>query len=198
MADAATGKPVVRPHVRARIAKHLAPIASAQPLLADRMETLAVRRLEFLAGKMPKRPEIGGIQIGPDNWQPSDMEMRTFARFVAAAEDPDGVIERVATGQVTPEDAETMRELYPEQLAALTRQILERLPTLRQNLPYHRRLALSVLTGVPVDPSMDPRILAALQSQYAAEPAPPMPKPQFGSVKNTEVGTPSERREARE
>jgi hypothetical protein len=190
------GKPVVRQAARARIAASLAPIAAFQPLLADRMESLAVRRLEFLAERMPKRPEMGGIQIGPDNWQPSDMEMRAWARLVAAAEDPDGILERVASGEVSPEDAEVMRELYPEQLADITRQILERLPTLRQNLPYHRRLALSVLTGVPVDPSMDPRILAVLQQQFAAEPEPPKATPQFGSVSaKNEVGTLSERRE---
>jgi hypothetical protein len=191
------GKPVMRPAARARIGAALAPIAAAQPMLADRMETLAARRVEFLASKLPRRPEIGAIQIGPDRWQPSDMEMRGWARYVAAVEDPDGILERVAQGAVTPEDAEVMREVYPELLADITRQILERLPTLRQNLPYHRRLALSILTGVAVDPSMEPRILAALQAQYAAEPAPPTPQPQFGSVKSTETGTASQRREQR-
>lgn len=193
-ADPATGKPVARPATRARIAASLAPIAAFQPLLADKMETLAARRLEFLAERLPKRPEIGGFQIGPDNWQPSDMEMRAWARLVAASEDPDGILERVATGEVSPEDAEVMRELYPEQLADITQQILARLPTLRSNLPYHRRLALSVLTGVPVDPSMDPRIIAVLQQQFEAAPEPPKATPQFGSVKN-EIGTQSQRRE---
>lgn len=192
------GTPVVRPHARQRIAAQLAPIAAAQPLLADRMETLAVRRLEFLADKMPRRPDIGGIPMGPDRWQPTDMEMRTWARYVAAVEDPDGILERVAAGTVTPEDAEVMREVYPEMLADFTGQVLERLPELRQTLPYHRRLALSMLTGVPVDASMEPRILAALQSQYTVEPEPPRASPQFGSVRaKNEVGTPSERREQR-
>jgi hypothetical protein len=189
------GRPMIRPQARARIAGSLAPLGAMQPMLADRMEALAVRRLEFLAGKLPRRPELGALQFGPDRWQPSDMEMRTFARFVAAAEDPDGILERVADGAVTPEDAEVMRELYPEQLADVTRQILERLPTLRESLPYHRRLALSVLTGVPVDPSMEPRILATLQAQYATAQTPPKASPQFGSVRSTDVGTASQRRE---
>jgi hypothetical protein len=189
------GKPVVKPHVRKQIADRLQPIAAFQPLLADRMETLAARRLEFLADKLPKRPDIGGIPIGPDHWQPSEMEMRTFARYVAAVEDPDGVFERVADGTITPEDAEVMREVYPEQLQDFTMQVLGRLPTLRQTLPYHRRLSLSILTNVPVDPSMDPRIVQALQAQFQAEPEPPTPTAQFGSVKNAEVGTPSQRRE---
>lgn len=190
------GLPQVKPAARARIAQRLQPIAVAHPTLADRMETLAVKRLEFLAGKLPRRPELGGIPTGPDRWQPSDMEMRTFARYVAAVEDPDGIVERVASGAISPEDAEVMREVYPARLAELTQQVLDRMPTLRQSLPYQRRLALSILTGAPVDPSMEPRILATLQGQYQYEPDRPTPKPQFGSVSaQAEVGTKSERRE---
>lgn len=192
------GAPMVRPAARQRIADALAPLAHAQPLLADRMETLAVRRMEFLASKLPRRPEVGGIPMGPDNWQPSDMQMRTWARFAAAAEDPTGVLERVADGIVSPEDAEVMREVYPEMLAEFTTQLVAKLPELRQTLPYNRRIALSVLTGVPVDASMEPRIIKTLQAQYTP-PAPP--KAQFGSVKGggdiSQTGTASERREQR-
>lgn len=191
------GKPMTKPHVRARIADTLKSVGAVSPLLADKVETLAARKLEFLASKLPRRPEIGGLPVGPDTWEPSDMQMRTWARYVAAAEDPAGILERVAAGQVSPEDGEVMRELYPEQLDQFTMQVLAKLPELRQTLRYDRRIALSMLTGVPVDPSMDPRILSALQAQYTAEPEPPTAKPQFGSVKNQEVGTPSQRREQR-
>lgn len=189
------GKAVVKPHVRERIAETLKPIGAVSPMLADKMETLAAARLAFLYDKMPKKPEIGGLPVGPDNWEPSEMQMRTWARYVAAAEDPDGILERVAAGQVSPEDAEVMRTLYPEQLNQFTMQVLAKLPELRQTLRYDRRIALSILTGVPVDPSMEPRILQALQAQYAVEDQPPKAQAQFGSVKNTEVGTPSQRRE---
>lgn len=194
-----TGKPEVRQEARARIAETLSPIAAFAPLLADRMETVAVRRLEFLAGKLPTRPDLPGMAFGPDRWQPSDMEMRRFARYVATTEDPDAVMERVAAGSVTPEDREAMVAVYPEMLANLTRQVVEKLPTLRKQLPYQRRLALSIFTGVPVDPAMHPRILASLQASFAGEPGTsggtqaPIPQPQFGSVK-AEPATPAQER----
>jgi hypothetical protein len=84
--------------------------------------------------------------------------------------------------------------------AEITNQIIAGLGTLRAKLPRDRRIALSIFSGVAVDPTMDPEILAILQAQYEPqlEPGAPGPtaKPQFGSVKNrTEVGTPSQRRE---
>lgn len=194
--------PRVRVDARERIGRQLDPIRTVRPRLADQIETIAVRRLEFLARKIPRKPDIAGLPIGPDRWQPSDMEMRSFARYVAATEDPGGIEERLASGTVTPEDAEVMREVYPERLAEMTRLIIERLPSLRANLPYKRQLALSILTGVPVTAAMDPRILAALQAQYVNEPGTeggiqaPVPMPQFGSVRKSDLHpTPSQERD---
>jgi hypothetical protein len=193
------GKAAMRPEAREQVARQLAPIAAFNPLLADQMETIAARRVEFLADKMPRRPDIAGMPIGPDLWKPSDMEMRTWARYVAAVEDPGGIEERLTDGSVTPEDAEVMRSVYPERMAAITQQIVMALPTLRQSLPYHRRIALSVFSGVPVDAAMDPRVLNVLQGAFKAEKGteggvqPPKPSPAFGSVR-AEGATPAQGR----
>lgn len=194
------GQPRMRPEARAKMAAQLAGVRAADPVLADRMETAAARRIEYYASKMPRRPDLGALQTGPDRWQPSEFEMRAWARTIAAGEDPGGIAERLAAGTITPEDAEVMRALYPEQLAELTQQILQRLPTLQAQLPYHRRLALSILTGAPVDPAMHPRILRRLQASFKNEAGTaggthaPRAQPQFGSVKAHDM-TPSQRRE---
>jgi hypothetical protein len=186
------GKVQMRMDVRRQIAARLSPVRAANPVLADRLETLAAKRIEFLASKLPRKPDLPGMSIGPDTWQPSDMEMRGFARYVAAAEDPHGVVERLADGSVTPEDAETMREVYPEMYGDIQRQIMMQLGELRSKLPYARRLALSIFSGVPVDPALDPRVLAALQGTFANEPGTeggiqaPRAQPAFGSVTKPE------------
>ena len=191
----------MRPAAREALAQRLDPIAAASPLMADRLEALAVRRIEFLASKLPRRPEVAGIDQGPDTWQPSDMEMRAWARYVSGVEDPGAIEERLAEGSVTPEDAEVMREVYPERLADITRQILERLPTLQRKLPYERRLALSLLTGVAVDPALDPKVLGVLQRSFDLEEGTdqgthaPKPQPAFGSVK-ADAFTPAQERGA--
>jgi hypothetical protein len=201
MGSAPDGRPVMRPDARAKVAAQLAPIAALAPVLADRLETIAARRLEFLASKLPKRPDVGGMSFGPDMWRPSEMEMRTFARYAAAVEDPHAIVERLASGTVTPEDAEAMREVYPEIHADITRQIVEKLSTLQKQLPYQRRIALSLFSGVAVDPAMDPRILNQLQALHVAEEGSeqgttaPTAQPQFGSVRSADKYTPAQQRQ---
>lgn len=180
------GRPKVRADVRQQIAGRLSPIASMSPHVADRLETHAVRRMEFLAARLPKATQIGMTRI-----RPAEMAIRAWARYVAAADDPGGIEERLADGTVTPEDAEVMRELYPDRMAEIVRMIAERLPTLRATLPYHRRLALSIFTNQPVDAAMDPAILSVLQASFDEEEGSeagtqaPRPQPAFGSVKKS-------------
>jgi hypothetical protein len=199
----ATGRSVMRPEARMKMAEVFAPMRALDPIGADRAETIAARRIEYLANLIPRRPDAMAAQIGPDMWQPSDMKMRAWARAAVAVEDPMGVIERLSDGSITPEDAAAMRNVYPELYADIQRQIYERLPTLRATLPYQKRLALSIFSGLPVDAATNPRILAVLQAQYGAEPGTeggtqaPTPQPQFGSVK-APAPTPSQAREAQE
>lgn len=189
-----TGRAVMRQDQRAQVFERLAPVRQHAPRIADQIETIVARRIEAIANRIPRRPDVMSMRVGPDRWQPSDLEMRALARYVSAVEDPASVFERVAAGTVTPEDAAAMKEVYPEMYADYQQQVFTQLPKLRKTLPYQKRLALSIFSGVPVDPAMAPQVLASLQAAYAAESKPTMPSPQFGSVKNHEA-TPSEQRQ---
>lgn len=194
----------VRMHRRARteLAAKLAPVRAINPYLADAMETTQARKISYLADKLPKRPDYLQHTSGPDNWSPGDFEIRSFARHMAAIEDPGGVEERLADGTLSPEDAEAYRTAYPEKYAALQRDITQRLGELREQLSYQKRLSLSIFTGVAVEPAMDTRIFAQLQAQHTTEPGTsggteaPTPRAQFGSVKSQEAATPSQERQS--
>lgn len=186
------------PKARQELGARLAPLAALSPKLADMAETTAARRLSFLAEKLPKRPGMG-MQVGPDTWQPSDFQMSQFARYVSATEDPDAIIERMNDGSLTTEDVEALREVYPEIYAGIVEELQQQLPTLRQNLPYEKRLMLSIMFGVPVDPAMEPSTLQLLQGNFANEPnteggmTAAKPQPAFGSVSKPEPTQAQER-----
>lgn len=189
-----TGTPRLRPAVREQLGRALRPIAAVDPILADRIETQKARGIEYLSSILPRRPDLPGVN---DNWHPSDMDMRSWARSAAAVEDPYGVLERAIHGAVTPEDAAVMRNVWPEMLAAFTGEVMAR----RESMPYHRQLSLSILTGAPVTPAMDPKVMRVLQSQFPDEPGSaggtqaPKAQPQFGSMRaTTDQMTPSQSR----
>lgn len=181
----------MRGEARAKMAAKFDPIRSADPMGADQLETAGARRIEWLASQIPRRPDIAAVPgMGGDRWQPSDMEMRAFARQAAAVEDPLGVIERAAHGAITPEDAAAVRAVYPGLLEHALGEIMTGLSTAKKPLPYKRRLALSILAGQPLDPALHPAVLSVLQSSYAndegvPQTSPAMPMPAFGSVKKS-------------
>ncbi len=202
---APTGQVVIRPEARLAIAQRLAPIAAVNPLLADKLETLAVRKTEFISSMIPRQPDVGGLQIGPDNWRPSDLAMRSWARTIRAVEDPGGVEERLAQGVVTPEDGAAYRAVYPERFAAMQSAIFQAAPQLSKTLPLKRKVALSIFTGVPLIPALQPNVLLVLQGNFAAEAGTqggamaPAPQPSFGalgSLKSSDKPTPAQARES--
>ena len=195
------GNVVMRPQARTDMSKKLDPIRTHAPVLADQLETIQARKTEFLSSKLPRKPDAFAIQVGPDHWQPSDMEMRQWARYVNAVENPGAVEERVAAGTATPEDAEAYHAVYPERAADFRQQVMTQLPGLKKPLPYAKRVSLSIFLGVPVDPAMNPNIRDVLQSNFADEKGSeggtqsPTPQPQFGSIrKSIEPATPSQQR----
>lgn len=194
----------MRPDARLAMSQKLAPIATVNPILADRIETAAARKTVYMSSKLPKRPEVGGMQIGPDKYKPSDLEIRSFARTVRACEDPHGVELRLAQGNLTPEDAEAYRVCYPERYAQLQQAIATAAPQLSKTLPTHKKVALFVFTGVPTMPALTPNVLAVLQGNFASEPgskggtSAPKPMPAFGamgSIKSVDKPTPAQARE---
>lgn len=187
---------VMRPEARMRLGQQLAPVAAISPLLADRAETVQARKVEALVKRLPKRPDIYGPS---DPWEPGESEMRSWARFAWATEHPDEMIAMLARGTITPEDSEAFQEVYPERYRELQMIIASQLPTLRAKLPYHRRLALSIFTGQPVDPSLHPQVLGVLQRTFELEEGSeggtrsPPARPQFGSIEMPEP-TPAQER----
>jgi hypothetical protein len=185
----ATGTARMRPEARDAMAAKLAPIRAANPKLADQLETIKATGFEYLAGILPRRPDFGTPVSGADHWQPSDFAMRSWARSAHAIEDLHGVEERLAAGTITPEDVAAYHAVAPERANALKAEILSQVA--KKPVPYQRRIAMSMFTGTPIDPSMHPAVLRALQASFAAEEGSaggtqaPVASPQFGSIKKS-------------
>lgn len=143
----------------------------------------ALRKLQFLYDKAPKDPREPnplGIQARP--WRPDRAELERFARYVRAAEDPAEVIEDLADGKISYEAAETLRKVYPETFRSVQEELADNLAEYRADLPYSRRVSLSILFDVPVEATMSPAFLAAMQEGFQRAPEPPQPQPPAPTV----------------
>lgn len=190
----------MRPAARQQLAARFDGIRASDPHLADQLETAGAKRIEYLAMIMPRLPDYGTPQIGPERRVIPDLQMRAWARAAGALENPHAVLDRAAAGRVTPAEAAAIKAVYPELLADFTNSVAAQLPTLRKTLHRDKQLALSVLTGIPVDPAMTPGVQRVIQGMYASEPGTeggtqaPRPEPQFGSVR-ADKGTQAQQRQ---
>jgi hypothetical protein len=187
-----TGTPRLRPEARQAMASRLRGIAAVDPILADRIETLARVGSSTCRASSRAAPRSAVLPIGP-RWQPSDMEMRSWARSVAAVEDPHGVLERAAAGGVvTPEDIGALQNVHPEILAAWTNEVSDagwRCASRTLARAQDRAVAAHRPADRPGDGPRDPLDVPG-PVPVRAGPG-PRAEPQFGSVKNrAEVGTP--------
>lgn len=197
------GKLAMRQESRRAVADRLSGVAAVSPKLADKVETHAALRATYLAEKLPKPPELPGMQIGPNRWRPTDRQMRTWARVADVVDNPGAFEERLAAGMILPAEADAYRTIYPERFAEFRQKVVDRLPELQRTLPWQRRLALTIFTGVPVDPSLTPGVLRVMQGIYTEEPGTesgteaPKAQPQFGSI-SREQPTPAQSRQVGE
>jgi hypothetical protein len=166
---------------RGTVRENLQSIRAVDPKLADQVEDQAMQRVAFLASKMPRSPFVG---VPGDRWQPSDFQLSSFARSVAAAENPSQLIDEMATGHVSRETVEATKALYPVTFAKVQEAMTLRLSdaTVADRLPYTTRLTLAKVFGLQTEPSLRPDFVARIQSVYQRAPVQPPKPPQRAPV----------------
>ncbi len=149
-------------------------VPTSDPRLASSLAAVARRKLEWLDAQMP-RPPAGMSDPDVPPWRPTPAQEQRWARVVRAADDPAGVIERAAAGDVSVDEIETVRAVFPRLYQEAQFAVLEAVAS-GQSIPYARRIQLGALFGLPLTATQDPQFAATMQAGYAA-PAEPPPQP---------------------
>lgn len=115
--------------------------------------------MAFLADKGPKPPQFAlGVPALWRPFRPADAEVAKFARYVAAVENPAGVLEDMAAGAVIREVLEALRTVYPAVYADVRQRLAQRLASHGSALDYRQRLSLGLRLNFPAAPSLRPRL----------------------------------------
>ena len=134
--------------------------------MADGLAQLALRRIQFLQGVLPRNPT--GAAFGPDRWSASNTEIDKFSRILAAAENPLSLLDDMQSGRLTQEAVDTVKALYPEIYQSIQMEIIENIDEIRANVAYEGRLQLGILFQVPADAVLRPALIQGLQLNYAS------------------------------
>jgi hypothetical protein len=119
----------------------------------------------LLASKIPKRMSEGGIAEMLDNKvKMSTQELAKLQRYVNAIENPKSVFSDLASGRMSREGAEVLKNVYPSLYTEAQGIISKELGNPKTKLSYQKRLQLGILMDVPADSSMVPQNFLALQT----------------------------------
>ena len=121
-------------------------------------------------------PLATGVSDASDGFsRPTDAQAEQWARIVTAADDPASVLERAAAGQVSMDEIDTVRNVYPRLYQEAQQHLLEAIVG-GATIPYQRRIQLGALFGLPLVATEDRAFLSSMQAGYD-QPPPDAPQP---------------------
>jgi hypothetical protein len=141
------------------------PIAQHSPRVGQAFQRAALRSTMYLASQLPKPPPNPADALHPlaQHWEPAPTEKARFDRIFNAVHDPMSLLAKTEDGSITPEEVSAVGATHPDILRNMREEVKVSMSTLKTPLPYTKRLAVATLLGQPVDASMSPTFVQAMQ-----------------------------------
>lgn len=148
----------------------------------------ATESLPFAVGTLPGAPGYMGLSLAnaanyivqhapvKPKWTPlgvqvptpSDSEMERFERIYMGALDPISAIEDAAEGDGSRDAMLAAETVAPELVGEVRQLLLQELAETGYRNSYENRVDLSIVLGMPLDPTMEPGYIVAQQMTHAA------------------------------
>lgn len=135
-------------------------------VFSDSMEMLLHTKFAYLAGVQPRDPGTM-VQFGRSVWQPTAQAMYEFAAHAMGALYPLETIDMIADGTVPPQAIEALAAASPAAFRKFQEAVIDNFEAIAANSTYSQRIALSLASKVPLDPTMDPRYTSFIQNMHA-------------------------------
>jgi hypothetical protein len=168
-----------------RLSDTVGNIHADNPKLANDVASNAMRRIGMIYQKLPKGPPMGYAGSEYDEYIPSDNAIAKFSRYASAAWNPTSVLDRMAQGKLTKEEAQALRDTSPEIYTRIQTRFIEELPKTKGKLPFNKLIQLSILFDMPADTVMNPEAIRARQQTFVQEQEQKKPSPDLSRVKQT-------------
>jgi hypothetical protein len=154
-----------------RIADGLGDLSHSAPKIADAATITAIRVAQFLQAKIPPgMRDPHDLFPGEEPPLVSETERETWARYFKAATQPDSVVAHFARGDVTPEEAEVLKAVYPniyDKLGADVMRLTIDGHAKGKELAYEQKVTLGVMFDKRTDATMGPEVMQAVAAARA-------------------------------
>jgi hypothetical protein len=144
-------------------------ISKVAPNIGSSMIQKSVVATQFLYSKLPKDPLAQFGMMKSKSWRPSDYELSKFSRYLTAVNDPVSVFSDLEAGVITNEQVEALKTVYPKMYNSVVQQMAENMAEMKEDLPYEKKLKLSIFFDVPMDAAADPQFMMAMQQAHTPQ-----------------------------
>lgn len=158
--------------VAAGVARTMGAVGDAAPRTAAVVAMRAQEMAEFLVSKAPPGMVPSPYSLAPQKHKPlySDGQMREWARYAAAVNDPVSVLDSLRRGDISTQEVEVLNKFYPKLGQQIRAQIVSEIAEKGHELARPQRLALGVLFALPTDEDLTQPFIATAQGLYGAMP----------------------------
>lgn len=136
------------------------------PKVAAAFGANLVRSLQYIQAAIPKRP-VMGTSIYKMPYNPTDAEVSSFERKLAVVHDPFVALDALKNNTLTREHVEALAVNYPVIYQNMKQKILNVMSEEGVDVPYDKRVKLSLLMGLDLDPSISSQMVAGLQADHS-------------------------------
>jgi hypothetical protein len=172
-----------------KIHENTAGLEQHAPAIVDAMRQTAGRAISFLASKLPNMSAPGPLARKPE---PSATQIAVFSEYYHAVENPLIILKQAANGTLTHESMEAVSTVYPALFTQIKQALMSSLSDNKKakEMPYQKKMMLSLLLGQNLDGSLEPQAIQANQSQLDIANAQQQQKEQafIGTPKPTSKG----------
>lgn len=130
--------------------------------------------MDYLKDKIPADTlrQLGTPSLLRRKADVPDFEKQRFLRLVEVLNDPEAAIDRLEEGRLTKDEVEILKITYPETYNNLVSSVMAGIADGEESgdpMPFSKKIQLGILLGTPIDATMDPKFMAALQSVKVTE-----------------------------
>lgn len=138
------------------------------------------RAVQYLQHNLPpSKSAKGASKLGPmPKVQGMDLKDYKFMRLFSALEDTGGFIDRIASGDVSRDEVKAVKYVYPElhaEIVSEATQAIYEMKSAGEFLDANKIAMLGVVLDAPVDATLTPEYVNAVQASFAPPAQPPQP-----------------------
>jgi len=136
---------------------------AAAPKLADALVQKQAAAVKYLYESAPKQSEPSVFKT---EYKPSDQELSAWSRKFEIANNPLSILDELKHGSLTKEHVEALSVLSPNLHAEIKNKIIDYLTEHEGNVAYKDRVGISLIMGMPVEKTMRPDFVMAMQKAH--------------------------------